>query len=105
MTDIERLRAFLETRSKMLGIDRETICSVGTDDGYIELTTSDLSALLADYERLRGMEERAVRVIRAFEAHGRAKQTIDDLVTRRECERAMVALKESLVPVPGGEGK
>lgn len=44
--------------------------------------------------------EAGVRVIAAFEAHGKARGPLDEqIATRRECEAAMLALKSSLAKV------
>ena len=52
---IERLEAFVAVRQTMGGIDPEVIHAVGTSAGQIELTTSDLSALLRLARAVEGL--------------------------------------------------
>lgn len=47
-------------------------------------------------QRVEAAEAAGRRVITAFEAHGKAKGVGDDLSTRAECERAMVALAAAI---------
>jgi hypothetical protein len=103
MTDIERLRN-LPTRLREFKFASSIgpLHGAGVMEGYRHvadlLEEAGLSALLADYERLRGMEERVKGAETWFVSYASAsvmELDIDDTGGRRVL----------VVPVPGGEGK
>lgn len=55
---------------------------------------------MAVYHDLEQLQKVASRVVRAFEALGKADGFMDSHAAHLECERAMVALKDQLAAEP-----
>lgn len=53
----DRVRAFLDARSKSSGLDPELLASYGRKDTIFELTASDLRAVLEKLEQLDRVDE------------------------------------------------
>jgi hypothetical protein len=124
MTDIERLRALpAEWRKRAMNYDTTDPFGEGRahslEDCAEEIEEAGLSALLADYERLRGMEERvkgaptAVAIYRSSTfltndpSNPRALIEKRDAWASLECHELppeYAGQTVALVPVHGGEG-
>jgi hypothetical protein len=96
MTDIERLRELHEKANPGGPFTSADFVEDGWGPEYAEWMAESLNALpkiLADYERLRGMEERVKGAkVREVDAEGWVCGYVGRGVTR-----------VALVPVPGGE--
>jgi hypothetical protein len=104
MTDIERLRADL------VNLARECDGVEGLGSGIIAhrircIVVDHFTSLLADYERLRGMEERVKGLSAAWMNQAKRMDTTQSFLEGRahSLEDCAEDLVESLVPVPGGE--
>jgi len=112
MTDIERLRelpAFLDDHDHAdqchfwLQKGTEESCNCGLKDA--RATAKGIPTLLADYERLRGMEERVKGAAVGRIVSGRANSFPGFHVEIEADVGFFTGQTVALVPVPGGEGK
>jgi hypothetical protein len=104
MTDIERLRADL------INLARECDGAEGLGSGIIAhrircIVVDHFTRLTADYERLRGMEERVKGAVitRMWESDQDTLET--DPIKSDDAYMRLIGQTVALVPVPGGEGK
>jgi hypothetical protein len=112
MTDIERLRELLAledmlcaqeggpTHEDCVRFDYECACFISVHG----------KSLLADYERLRGMEERVKGAVPTtwldpLLSGPNAVLPEGGVYNGKHIERLLTAINKRLVPVPGGEGK